>query len=95
MATKATASKEDVTPDETALDRGEEYVDFMIPRTSPEDRPVLIGCNGEFIRVKPGETVTVRRKFVEVWMNAQTQKREAWKTQDAAQKASKKALAEL
>lgn len=92
MATKAAAAQ---APAEIPVDRGEEYVDFMIPRTSPEDRPVLIGCNGEFIRVKPGETVTVRRKFVEVWMNAQIQKREAWKTQSAAQAASKKALAEL
>lgn len=92
MATKATAAP---ATEETPIDRGEEYVDFMIPRTSPEDRPVLIGVNGEFIRVKPGETVTVRRKFVEAWMNAQTQRREAWKTQSAAAAASKKALAEL
>jgi hypothetical protein len=76
-------------------DRGEEYVDFMIPRSSPEDRPVVIGVNGEFIRVLPGEQVTVRRKFVEAWMNSQAQRREAWKTQSNAQAASKKALAEL
>ena len=93
MATKA--PKEEVTPVETPIDRGEELVDFMIPRSSPEDRPVFIGVNGDTIRVMPGETVTVRRKFVEAWMNAQTQKREAWRTQSAAAAASKKALAEL
>lgn len=78
-----------------AKDRGEEYVDFMIPRTGPDDRAVVIGVNGEFIRVMPGETVSVRRKFVEAWVNAQKQRRESWKAQSAAQAASRKALAEL
>lgn len=80
---------------EDQIDRGEEYVDFQIPRTSPDDRAVLIGVNGEFIRVMPGETVTVKRKYVEAWLNSQTQRRESWKAQSAAQAASRKALAEL
>ncbi len=76
-------------------DPGEEKVDFLIPRTSPEDKAVLIGVNGEFIRVKPGVTVSVRRKFAEAWRNAQAQEREAWRSSLRAQNASKKALAEL
>ncbi len=89
MATKA---KEETAE---AVGRGEEYVAFLIPSVSPKDRAVLIGVNGEFIRVRPGEQVRVRRKFAEVWANAQAQKREAWNTQTAAQAAAKKALAEL
>ena len=85
----ATKEKEEV------LDRGEEYVDFQIPMSGPDAKPVLIGVNGEFIRVKPGEIVQVKRKFVEAYMNAQKQEREAWQTQTRAQNASRKALAEL
>ena len=78
-----------------AVDRGEEFTDFRIPGTGVDDRPELIGVNGEFIRVRPGETVRVRRKFVEAWENAQAQEREAWRTRQRAQEASRRALAEL
>ena len=37
-----------------APERGEETVELLIPRVGPDDRPVLIGVNGEFIRVQPG-----------------------------------------
>ena len=77
------------------IDRGEAYVDFVIPRGGIDERAVLIGVNGEFVRVRPGETVRVKRKFVEAWEHAQAQEREAWRTQVKAQEASRKALAEL
>ena len=80
--------------EEMEIDRGEEYVDFMIP-FGGESKPELIGVNGEFIRVQPGVQVQVKRKFVEAWENSQAQAREAWKTQIKAQEASRKALAEL
>ena len=86
MATK----KED-----EVMDRGEEYVDFQIPMSGPDSKPVLIGVNGEFIRVRPGEVVQVKRKFVEAYYNSKKQEREAWMTQTRAQNASKKALADL
>ena len=73
---------------------GEDYVDFMIP-FGGENKPVFIGVNGETIRVMPGVTVSVKRKFVEAYENAQAQERVAWETQIRAQNASKKALADL
>lgn len=79
---------------ESAVDRGEEYVDFQIP-FGGDNKPVFIGVNGETIRVMPGVTVQVKRKFVEVWENAQAQERAAWQTQIRAQNASKRALADL
>ncbi len=90
--------KKPMSPKEIAQmlnDRGEEYVDFLIPRTGVDQKPELIGVNGEFIRVRPGEPVRVRRKFVEAWENAQAQEREAWRTQMRAQEAGSRALAEL
>ena len=73
----------------------EEYVDLLIPRVGPDDRPVLIGVNGEFIRVLPGVTVSVRRRFAEAWENARTQDNEAWEARVRAMNASRRALAEL
>ena len=78
-----------------APERGEEYTELLIPRATMDDRAVLIGVNGEFIRVKPGERVLVKRKFAEAWENSERQKRAAWETQRRAQNAGKKALAEL
>ena len=75
-------------------DRGEEYVDFQIPYGG-ENKPVLIGVNGDFIRVRPGEVVSVKRKFVEAYNNAMKQERAAWDMQTNAQKKAKKALADL
>ena len=76
-------------------DPGEEYVDFLIPRAAPEDRPVFLGVNGESVRVAPGEPVRIKRKFAEVWYAAQTQERAAYETRRRAQDASKTALANL
>jgi len=89
MATKAAVVKE------PAGDPGEEYVEFQVPFNGADTKPVLIGVNGEFIRIRPGETVSIKRKFVEAWNNAKRQEREAWETQVRAQNASKKALADL
>lgn len=98
--TKASAekTKKPMTQKEIAQllnDRGEEYVDFMLPFNGADTKPVMIGVNGEFIRVRPGVTVSVKRKFVEAWLNAQTQERAAWEAQIKAQNAGRKALAEL
>ena len=87
MATKKEAP-------EIVTDPGEEYVDFTIPMTA-DSTPVFIGVNGETVRIRPGHTVRVKRKFVEVWEHAQKQQAEAWARQRQAQEASRRALAEL
>ena len=76
-------------------ERGEELCELLIPRVGPDDRAVVIGVNGEFIRVLPGVPVRVRRRFAEAWENARAQDDAAWKARVAAMNASKKALAEL
>ena len=78
-----------------AADRGEEYVEFMIPRTGRDDRAVFLGVNGESVRVLPGAQVSVKRKFAEVYAHSVAQQRAAWKADAAREKASKKPLAEL
>lgn len=88
------AAKTEKAVAEKPVVSGEDYISFQIPFTG-DTKPVLIGVNGEFIRVRPGVTVSVKRKFVEAFANAQTQEREAWEAQIRAQNASKKALAEL
>ena len=95
MATKASNKTEEPVVVVNNIDRSEEYVDFIIPLTSPDDRPVFIGVNGDAIRVKPGVNVKVKRKFVEAWEHSMEAKREAMQTRINAQKASKRALAEL
>ena len=74
---------------------GEEYVEMQIPFNGNDTKPVIIGVNGEFIRVRPGETVRVKRKFVEAWQHAKKQERLAWQAQARAQEMSRKALADL
>ena len=76
-------------------DPGEEYVDFLIPAAAPDARAVFLGVNGVGIRVKPGESVRVQRKYAEVWENAQAQERAAWEARRRAQETAKKALADL
>ena len=88
------AAKTEKAEGESVIDRGEEYVDFQIP-FGGDNKPVFIGVNGETIRVMPGETVQVKRKFVEVFENAQAQERAAVREQIRAQNASKRALADL
>ena len=79
----------------TPAERGEEYVDFLIPAAAPDARAVFLGVNGAGIRVRPGEPVRVRRKYAEVWENAQAQERAAWEARRRAQETAKKALADL
>ncbi len=76
-------------------EREAEETELLIPRVTPEDRAVLLGVNGELIRVKPGEPVRVRRCFAEVWENAAAQERAAWEARTRAQDAGRHALAAL
>jgi len=86
-------AKETISPAAQGVE--EEYTELCIPRTGPEDRPVLIGVNGEFIRVLPGAAVRVRRCFAEAWENARAQDDAAWEARLRAMNASRRALAEL
>jgi len=76
-------------------DIGEELVDFIIPRSGPDEKPFLIGVNGEFITVMPGVPVQVKRKYVEVYEHSKAQEQAAWKAQLAAMERGKRAIADL
>ncbi len=84
-----------MTETKTKPTAGEDFAALLIPRVGPDDRAVLIGVNGEFIRVLPGVTVSVRRPFAEVWENARAQDAAAWEARVRAMNASRRALAEL
>jgi len=95
MATKKeTPAVEEVDEIQPEVDRSEEYVDFMIP-LGADSTPVFIGVNGENVRVRPGEQVSIKRKFVEAYNNSVKQTQAAYKAQRAAEAASRKALADL
>ena len=56
----------------------EEYVTFTAPYSDDEwDNALFISVNGENVRILRGETVKVKRKFVEVYKNSLEQKKAA------------------
>lgn len=64
----------------------EEYVTYTAPApTRPNEADMLVGVNGEIIRIKRGETVKIKRKFLEVIQNAERQKAFALKAMIEAQ----------
>ena len=77
-------------------DPNEELVEYTAPLMGHTDsRDIIVGVNGEIIRIMRGETVKIKRKFLLVLQNAEKQEMEAYKAQMAAQKASAKALADM
>lgn len=82
----------------TATDPNEELVEYTAPlmgRTGDESMDIVVGVNGETIRIMRGETVKIKRKFLLVLQNAEEQELAAYRTMNAAQKASRKALADM
>ncbi|MCD7927355.1 MAG: hypothetical protein LUF80_00595 [Oscillospiraceae bacterium] len=59
---------------ETARDEMEELVSYSAPLDPKStSRDILVAVNGETIRIKRGETVQIKRKFVEALNNADRQ----------------------
>lgn len=87
-------AKETNTTNETtvALDP-EELVEYNAPLDpSGESRNIPVGVNGEFIYIKRGETVKIKRKFVEVLRHADEQNQEAMRAKARAAKEAEKPL---
>ncbi len=79
-----------------SVDPMEELVDFTAPfDPTGERQDIILSVNGETKRVKRGETVQIKRKFLEVWNNAQQQTAEARKAMAAAVKAGQTPLADI
>ena len=90
---KAEKKRKEATP--PAANDPEEYVEYTAPLTTPDAKPIVVGCNGEIIRIQRGATVRIKRKFLEVLRNAQEQEYAAFVAQRDAQNASRTAMADL
>lgn len=79
-----------------AIPDPEELVEYTAPMDpTGERRDITVGVNGEFIHIKRGSTVLIKRKFAEVLQHAAEQELEAMKAKERAAQAAKKALYEL
>ena len=58
-------------------------------------KDVIVGVNGETIRIKRGVPVKIKRKFYKVLKQAAEQEYAAYLTMERAQEQSTKALAQL
>ncbi len=71
----------------------EELVDFTAPLDPTGERQeIILGVNGETIRVKRGSSVKIKRKFLEVWEHAGEQAMTARATMEKAQEGGKAPL---
>jgi hypothetical protein len=71
--------KKDIKP-------GDELVSYTAPLLpGMESQDIVVGVNGQFIRIVRGETVKIKRKFVEVLNNAVKQQTDAYKRSVQAQ----------
>ena len=69
---------------------GDKLVDFTAPLLPGQERQdLIVGVNGEIIRIKRGEPVTIKRKFVNALNNAAKQQVEAYKAAAEAQQTKK------
>lgn len=74
----------------------EELVEYNAPLDpTGEKSDILVGVNGEFIRIQRGATVQIKRKFLEAIQNANEQLYAAMKAQQAAQKQAEKPALEM
>lgn len=74
----------------------EQIVTYTAPILySDRDRDIVVGVNGELIRIKRGVPVEIKRKFLEVILASERQKNAAWQAMEQARKASAKALTNL
>lgn len=95
MSTKAKEAEAAVAAPETVKEiqpDPEELVDYIAPMAGnpKENQPILVGVNGEFLRIQRGVPVKIKRKFLEVLQNAQAQEYEAYRNAMRAQEAAAK-----
>lgn len=78
------------------LDPMEELVDFTAPFDPTDSRgEVLLGVNGQVVRVKRGATVRLKRKFVQAWEDANAQAAAARETMDRARRSGRAPMLEM
>lgn len=96
MATKLTETKAEQEATKTIEEIMEEYVEYEAPMTAnPDERDILVAVNGETLRIKRGERVQIKRKFLEVLRQADEQRRSAIRYQREQQHAAAQAVAKM
>jgi len=74
----------------------EELVEYTAPILPGDgDSTILVSVNGETIRIMRGETVSIKRKFLDVLKNAEQQHMALRRTIQKAQHDAEKATAAL
>lgn len=77
-------------------DPNEDLVDYMAPLMGSATRKeVVVGVNGELIRIKRGVRVKIKKKFYRVLQQAADQELAAYRTMERAQEQGKRAVAQL
>lgn len=77
-----------------AGDAMEELVEYTAPLDPRgEFRDLVVGVNGEFIRIQRGVSVQIKRKFLEAIGNAALQQAEAAKVREETSRAAEAASA--
>ena len=90
------ATKDTTKPEKSIAEQMEELVEYTAPYGADiKDTSILVAVNGEEIRIRRGETVKIKRKFVEALQNAAKQERAAYIYQMEAVKAAEKAAVEM
>ena len=85
----ATAQKKPANPND-------ELVEYTAPLLgSPNKKDIIVGVNGETIRIKRGMPVKIKRKFLKVLQQAADQELAAYRTMERAQEQGKRAVAQL
>ena len=91
---KVEAAEEDEAT--TKVDPMEELVPYTAPLLpNLKKRDILVGVNGETLRIKRGVTVMIKRKFYEALQNAAAQEFAALEAREGIRKQGEKALASM
>lgn len=81
---------------EKKINAMEEYVDYMAPLLPDlKDQTIFVAVNGETVRIKRGEPVKIKRKFVEALNNASKQEYAAMRNRMVMQEQAKKPIADM
>ena len=92
-ATPEVETTEKATPE---VDPMEELVDYTAPLLpNLKKRDILVGVNGETLRIKRGVHVKIKRKFYEALQNAAAQEFAALEAREGIRKQGEKALASM
>lgn len=97
MANKYDEAEKTPASELNAMPDPEELVPYTAPLLSADgtDTPIVVGVNGDLIRIRRGETVMIKRKFLWVLENAQQQEIAAIRAMREAEASSRKALADM